>query len=44
VADKDNPVETFRHALASATRALSGEPEAEVSFTGDMPGGGGESI
>jgi cobaltochelatase CobT len=44
LADKDNPVETFRHALASATRALSGEPEAEVSFTGDAPTAAGKSI
>jgi cobaltochelatase CobT len=44
MADKDNPVEAFRHALASATRALSGEPEAEVSFTGDAPTASGKSI
>jgi cobaltochelatase CobT len=44
LADKDNPVETFRHALASATRALAGEPEAEVSFTGDAPTASGKSI
>jgi cobaltochelatase CobT len=44
MADKDNPVETFRHALASATRALAGEPEAEVSFTGDAPSAAGKSI
>jgi len=44
VADKDNPVEAFRHALASATRALAEEPEAEVSFTSDAPTASGKSI
>ncbi|HEY0114268.1 MAG TPA: cobaltochelatase subunit CobT [Allosphingosinicella sp.] len=44
MADKDNPVEIFRHALASATRALSGDPEAEVSFTSDLPTSTGKSV
>ncbi len=44
MAAKDNPVEIFRHALASATRAIAGDPEAEVSFTGDHPSAQGRSI
>ena len=44
MAERDSPVETFRHALASATRALAGEPEAEVSFTSDNPSTQGKSI
>jgi cobaltochelatase CobT len=44
VADKNDPVEAFRHALASATRALAGDPEAEVGFTSDNPTSQGKSI
>jgi cobaltochelatase CobT len=44
VSDKSNPVEIFRHALASAARALSGDAEAEVSFTGDVPTTAGKAI
>jgi len=44
VAEQDNPVETFRHALASAVRALAEDAEAEVSFTSDMPSAQGKSI
>ncbi|WP_166041109.1 cobaltochelatase subunit CobT [Sphingosinicella sp. YJ22] len=44
MADKDNPVETFRHALASAARALAEDAEAEVSFTSDLPSAQGKSI
>ncbi|MDQ3471798.1 MAG: cobaltochelatase subunit CobT, partial [Pseudomonadota bacterium] len=44
MADHENPVEAFRHALASAARALSGDPETEVSLTSDMPSASGKSI
>jgi len=44
MAGKDNPIEAFRHALASATRALAQEPEAEVGFTSDMPSAHGKHI
>lgn len=44
MADKDNPVETFRHALASAARALAEDAETEVSFTSDLPSAQGKSI
>jgi cobaltochelatase CobT len=44
VADQENPVEAFRQALASAARALSGDPEAEVSLTSDIPSASGKSI
>jgi len=42
--DKDNPLETFRHALASATRALAADPQAEVSFTSDLPAVHGKAV
>jgi len=44
MADKDNPVDAFRHALASATRALAEDPQAEVSFTSDAPSAQGGNI
>ncbi len=33
----DNPVETFRLALAGAARAIAHEPELDLRFTGDAP-------
>jgi cobaltochelatase CobT len=44
MADKDNPAEALRHALACATRALAEEPEAELSFTADAPTVAGKSV
>jgi cobaltochelatase CobT len=44
VPERDSPIEAFRHALACATRALAGEPEAEVGFTSDHPSAQGRSI
>ena len=44
MADRDNPLETFRHALAGATRALARDPELEVGFTSDHPGVAGKSV
>ncbi|MGQ0558432.1 MAG: cobaltochelatase subunit CobT, partial [Sphingosinicella sp.] len=35
--DPDNPIETFRHALAGATRAIAGDPEIQLGFTSDAP-------
>ena len=30
------PIDEFKRSLASATKAISGEPEMEVSFGGDV--------
>jgi len=32
------PIDTFKRSLAAATKALSGEPELEVSYGGDVAG------
>ena len=32
------PIDTFKRSLAAATKAISGEPELEVSFGGDVAG------
>ncbi|WP_371396438.1 cobaltochelatase subunit CobT [Fretibacter rubidus] len=32
------PIDTFKRSLASATKAISGEPDLEVSFGGDVAG------
>ncbi|RKQ69558.1 cobaltochelatase CobT subunit [Litorimonas taeanensis] len=32
------PIDTFKRSLASATKAISGEPELEVSYGGDVAG------
>jgi cobaltochelatase CobT len=44
MAEKNSPIEAFRHALASATRAIAGEAEAEVSFTSDAPSVSGKAV
>ncbi|WP_409432891.1 cobaltochelatase subunit CobT [Litorimonas sp. RW-G-Af-16] len=33
-----SPIDNFKRSLASATKAISGEPELEVSFGGDVAG------
>ncbi|MEI9851310.1 MAG: cobaltochelatase subunit CobT [Sphingomonas sp.] len=40
----DSPLERFRNVLGGAARALSGEAEAELSFTADAPAQAGKSI
>ena len=40
----DNPLETFRHALAGATRAIAADPEVELSLTSDAPAVTGKSV
>ena len=35
--NRDNPLEDFRQVTAAALRAVSGEPEANVTFTPDRP-------
>jgi cobaltochelatase CobT len=44
MADRDNPLESFRHALAGATRAIAGDGEVEVGFTSDAPSAAGKSV
>jgi cobaltochelatase CobT len=44
VADRENPLETFRHALTGATRAIAGDGEVEVGFTSDAPSAAGKSV
>ncbi len=44
MAAEDNPLETFRHALAGATRAIAGDAEVEVGFTSDAPSAAGKSV
>ncbi|QPQ54456.1 cobaltochelatase subunit CobT [Allosphingosinicella flava] len=40
----DNPLETFRQALAGASRALAHEPELELSFTAEGSGASGKTV
>ncbi len=44
MAERDNPIEPFRQALAGATRALANDPEVELSFTSDLPGTSGKTV
>jgi cobaltochelatase CobT len=44
MADADNPLEAFRHALAGATRAIAADPEVELSLTSDSPAVTGKSV
>lgn len=44
MAERDNPLEPFRHALAGAARAIAHDPELEVGFTSDLPGVTGKSV
>ena len=41
---EENPLETFRQALAGATRAIAGDAEVELSLTSDAPSASGKSI
>ncbi|HWU94661.1 MAG TPA: hypothetical protein VN029_03630, partial [Sphingomonas sp.] len=40
----DSPLDRFRNVLGGATRALSGEREAELSFTGEAPRQDGRQV
>jgi cobaltochelatase CobT len=44
MADRGTPVESFRQALAAATRALARDQEVELGFTTDPPGVSGKSV
>jgi len=41
---EENPLESFRQALAGATRAIAGEPEIDFSLTSDAPSVVGRSV
>jgi cobaltochelatase CobT len=41
---EDNPLESFRQALAGATRAMARDAEVELGFTSDIPGVTGKSV
>jgi cobaltochelatase CobT len=41
---EDNPLESFRLALAGATRAIAGDAEVELSFTSDAPAVTGKAV
>jgi cobaltochelatase CobT len=41
---EDNPLESFRQALAGATRAIAGDAEVELGFTSDVPAVSGKSV
>ncbi|HYJ53628.1 MAG TPA: cobaltochelatase subunit CobT [Allosphingosinicella sp.] len=41
---EDNPLESFRQALAGATRAMARDAEVELGFTSDVPAVTGKSI
>ncbi|HYN45549.1 MAG TPA: cobaltochelatase subunit CobT [Allosphingosinicella sp.] len=41
---EDNPLESFRLALAGATRAIAGDAEIELSFTSDAPAVTGKAV
>jgi len=41
---EDNPLESFRHALAGATRAIARDAEVELGFTSDVPAVSGKSV
>ena len=42
MADKENPSEPFKRAVAATLRAVSGKAEVEVSYSSDPPGVAGE--
>ncbi|QAY77081.1 cobaltochelatase subunit CobT [Sphingosinicella sp. BN140058] len=44
MAQNDSPLEAFRQALSGAARAIAREPELELGFTADAPGGAGKSV
>jgi cobaltochelatase CobT len=44
MASSQNSIETFRQALAGASRAIAREAEVEVAFTSDAPSTSGKSV
>ena len=44
MADKDNPSDPFKLAVASTVRAISARDELEVTYSTDAPGVAGESV
>jgi cobaltochelatase CobT len=44
VAERDNPLETFRQVLAGTARAIAREPEVELAFSTEPPSAQGKSV
>jgi cobaltochelatase CobT len=44
VAERDNPLETFRQVLAGTARAIAREPEVELAFSTEAPSAQGKSV
>jgi len=44
MAERDNPLETFRQVLAGAARAIAREPEVELAFSTEAPSTQGKSL
>src|SRR3954469_12780826 len=44
MAERDNPLETFRQVLAGTARAIAREPEVELAFSTEAPSAQGKSV
>jgi cobaltochelatase CobT len=44
VAERDNPIDAFRQALAGAARAIARDPDVELGLTAEAPGANGKAI
>jgi cobaltochelatase CobT len=44
VAERDNPIDAFRQALAGAARAIARDPDVELGLTAEAPGTNGKAI
>ena len=44
MADRNNPLETFRQVLTGASRAIAREPELELGFTAEAPSSSGKNV
>jgi cobaltochelatase CobT len=44
MAEKDNPLESFRQVLTGAARAIAREPELELAYTAEQPSAQGKSV
>ena len=44
MAERDNPLETFRQVLAGTARAIAREPEVELTFSTEAPSAQGKSV
>jgi cobaltochelatase CobT len=44
MAERDNPIDAFRQALAGAARAIARDPDVELGLTAEAPGTNGKAI